>query len=43
MKMERLVVAEREATVKTIHVRPGDAVPAKALLLELELELELEG
>ena len=34
--MESLVMAEREATVKTIHVKPGDAVPAKALLLELK-------
>ncbi|WP_371417014.1 biotin/lipoyl-containing protein [Malikia spinosa] len=35
MKMESLVLAEREATVKAIHVRHGDAVPAKALLMEL--------
>ena len=34
MKMESLICAEREATVKAIHVRPGDAVPAKALLME---------
>ncbi|WP_371417023.1 biotin/lipoyl-containing protein [Malikia spinosa] len=35
MKMESLVLAEREATVKAIHVRHGDAVPARALLMEL--------
>lgn len=35
MKMESLVLAEREATVKAIHVRHGDAVSAKALLMEL--------
>ena len=35
MKMESLVLAEHEATVKAIHVRHGDAVSAKALLMEL--------
>ncbi len=35
MKMESLVVAEREATVTRIHVKHGDTVPAKTLLLEL--------
>jgi len=29
------VLAEREATVKAIHVRHGVAVPARALLIEL--------
>ena len=35
MKMESLVCAERDGVVKAIHVRHGDAVPAKALLMEL--------
>lgn len=35
MKMESLVCAERDSVVKTIHVRLGDIVPAKALLMEL--------
>ena len=35
MKMESLVCAERDGVVKAIHARHGDAVPAKALLMEL--------
>ncbi len=36
MKMESLVCAERDGTVTHLHVKHGDTVPAKALLLELE-------
>ncbi|CAG0948129.1 pyruvate carboxylase [Burkholderiales bacterium] len=35
MKMESMLTAEREATVAAVHVKPGDAVNAKDLLLEL--------
>ena len=35
MKMESLVCAEREGTIAQIHVKHGDAVPAKALLMEI--------
>lgn len=35
MKMESLVCAEREGTVTHVHVKHGDTVPAKALVLEL--------
>ena len=35
MKMESMLRAERDAVVKAIHVKPGDAVAAKDLLLEL--------
>lgn len=35
MKMESLVCADREATVTHVHVKHGETVPAKALLLEL--------
>ena len=34
MKMESMLRAERAATIKAIHVKPGDAVAAKDLLLE---------
>ncbi len=34
MKMESMLRAERDAVVKAIHVKPGDAVTAKDLLLE---------
>ena len=34
MKMESMLRAERDAVVKAIHVKPGDAVAAKDLLLE---------
>lgn len=36
MKMESLVVAERAATIGRIHVKHGDIVTAKALMMELE-------
>jgi pyruvate carboxylase len=36
MKMESMLRAERDAVVKTVHVKPGDAVAAKDLLLEIE-------
>jgi pyruvate carboxylase len=35
MKMETAIVAERDLTVAAIHVRPGDRVDAKDLLLEM--------
>ena len=35
MKMESLVCAESDGVVKLVHVKHGDAVPAKALLMEL--------
>jgi pyruvate carboxylase len=34
MKMESMLAAERDGVVATIHVRPGEAVNAKDLLLE---------
>ncbi|MEM1432212.1 MAG: pyruvate carboxylase, partial [Pseudomonadota bacterium] len=36
MKMETGLHAERDATVKAVHVRPGDQIDAKDLLIELE-------
>ena len=36
MKMETGISAEREATVKAVHVAPGDQIDAKDLLVELE-------
>jgi pyruvate carboxylase len=35
MKMESQIRAERDGTVKHVHVRPGDTVSAHDLLLEL--------
>ena len=35
MKMESMLRAERRAVIKAIHVKPGDIVSAKDLLLEL--------
>ena len=35
MKMETVLTAERDATVQALHVRPGDTIQAKDLLLEL--------
>ena len=35
MKMETMLSAERDATVQAVHVRPGDVINAKDLLLEL--------
>lgn len=35
MKMESLVCAERDGVVTHLHVRQGDTVPAKTLLMEL--------
>ena len=35
MKMETMLTAERDATVHAVHVKPGEAVNAKDLLLEL--------
>jgi pyruvate carboxylase len=35
MKMETMLTAERDATVSAVHVKPGDPVNAKDLLLEL--------
>ncbi len=36
MKMETGIHAEREATVKAVHVQPGGQIDAKDLLVELE-------
>ncbi|HEX5801818.1 MAG TPA: biotin/lipoyl-containing protein, partial [Azospira sp.] len=36
MKMETMLTAERDATVRAVHVKPGDAVNAKDLLLEID-------
>jgi pyruvate carboxylase len=33
--METMLCAERDATVRAVHVRPGDVIHAKDLLLEL--------
>jgi pyruvate carboxylase len=35
MKMESLLTAERDGTVAALHVKVGDVVPARALLMEL--------
>jgi pyruvate carboxylase len=35
MKMETVLTAERDAQVKAVHVRPGETVGAKDLLIEL--------
>ena len=36
MKMETGIHAERDATVKAVHVGPGAQIDAKDLLVELE-------
>jgi pyruvate carboxylase len=36
MKMETGIHAERDATVKAVHVQPGSQIDAKDLLVELE-------
>ncbi|WP_217358457.1 biotin/lipoyl-containing protein, partial [Ruegeria atlantica] len=36
MKMETGIHAERDSTVKAIHVQPGGQIDAKDLLVELE-------
>ncbi|MEW6687604.1 MAG: biotin/lipoyl-containing protein, partial [Pseudomonadota bacterium] len=36
MKMETTLCAERDASVRRVHVKPGSAVAAKDLLIELE-------
>jgi pyruvate carboxylase len=36
MKMETGLHADREATVKAVHVQPGMQIEAKDLLVELE-------
>ncbi|MDP2752520.1 MAG: pyruvate carboxylase [Rhodocyclaceae bacterium] len=38
MKMETMLTAERDATVKVVHVRHGENVNAKDLLIELDVE-----
>ncbi|MFN0313824.1 MAG: pyruvate carboxylase subunit B, partial [Burkholderiales bacterium] len=35
MKMESIIRAERDATIKAVHAKPGDIVSAKDLLVEL--------
>ncbi|MFC4350275.1 biotin/lipoyl-containing protein [Fodinicurvata halophila] len=37
MKMETGIHAERDATVKAVHVQPGAQIDAKDLLVEFEL------
>lgn len=39
MKMETQLTAERDATVKAVHLRPGETINAKDLLIELLIEL----
>ena len=34
MKMETMLTAERDAVVKAVHVKPGDVIAAKELLVE---------
>ena len=36
MKMETAIHADRAATVKAVHVAPGQQIDAKDLLVELE-------
>ena len=36
MKMESQIRADREGTIKAVHVRPGDVVAARDLLIEFE-------
>ncbi|MEM0935491.1 MAG: pyruvate carboxylase [Pseudomonadota bacterium] len=36
MKMETGLHAERDGTIKAVHVRPGDQIDAKDLLIEME-------
>jgi pyruvate carboxylase len=36
MKMETGIYAERDATVKAVHVQPGGQIDAKDLLIELD-------
>jgi len=38
MKMETVLTAERDATVQALHVRPGDTIQAKDLLLEISVQ-----
>ena len=34
MKMENVLLAERDATVKKVHVKPGDSLAVDAVILE---------
>jgi pyruvate carboxylase len=43
MKMETLLSAERDATVKAIHVKAGDKIAAKDLLVELQSTEDIKG
>jgi pyruvate carboxylase len=36
MKMETMLTADRDATVHAIHVRAGETINAKDLLIELK-------
>jgi biotin carboxyl carrier protein len=36
MKMENMLTAERDAVVHAIHVRAGETINAKDLLIELK-------
>jgi pyruvate carboxylase len=35
MKMETMLTAEGDGTVRAVHVKPGDTIQAKDLLVEL--------
>ena len=37
MKMENKLLAEKEGTIKLVHVKPGDSVLQDELLIELEI------
>ncbi|MGN7871841.1 biotin/lipoyl-containing protein, partial [Paracoccus sp. 22332] len=37
MKMETGLHADRDGTIKAVHVRPGEQIDAKDLLVEVEL------
>jgi propionyl-CoA carboxylase alpha chain len=36
MKMENVLKAERDATVKAIHAKPGDSLAVDAVIMEFE-------
>jgi propionyl-CoA carboxylase alpha chain len=35
MKMENILRAERDGTIKKIHVKPGDSIAVDAVIMEL--------
>jgi pyruvate carboxylase len=36
MKMETMLSAERDIVIKAVHVKPGDVIAAKDLMVEYE-------